>query len=133
MSVYESIAFCKCDRSLSQDSIRKVHYFQGFCIWQQIREYFLLFLDLRDKQKSLAKKFVSLAQNPCFTKSFPQLIRPVYDTESARYCQQFCKSVSMKMFGQSEHDTKSSFMEWCYQEHVSRLCHPSPLPSSIFK
>ena len=34
----------------------------------------MLFLDLRDKQKSLAKKFVSFAQNPCFTKSFPQLI-----------------------------------------------------------
>ena len=70
---------------------------------------------------------------------FPKC-RPVYVTESARYCQQFCKSVSMKMFGQSEHDTKSCIMEWRHQEHVSRLCHPFPLPapysnntSSFFK
>ena len=72
--------------------------------------------------KSLAKKFVLLAQNPCFKKSFPELKR--HDIERVRYCHQHHESVNMKTLDQSEHDTRI----WYHGTTASKACLQAPPP-----
>ena len=87
-----SQSLCKYDRSLSQDLFATDHRHIFCSSWS---------LGISEKSR---KEICTLNRNPCFEKSFPELSKR--DIERAQYCQQHRKSVDMKTFGQSEHDTR---------------------------
>ena len=119
-----SQSLCKCDCSLSQESIRKTSHF-SFSFCKQSQAYFVLFLELRDKRK--------VSQRNLYWSLEIRVLRNLYPNSrivTLRKHDTVNSTVNLSTWRHLTNQAmipESGIMEWWHQRHVSRLLHSFPL------